>query len=84
MNGLLAQGLELMLYGMGFVLVFLVLLVVATTVMSALVRRFPGDEPADATPPAASAPVEAAEQEIPPQVVAAIREALHQHRARQP
>ena len=39
-NTLLAQGLELMIAGMGTVFVFLSVLVVATTAMSALVRRF--------------------------------------------
>jgi oxaloacetate decarboxylase gamma subunit len=37
---LLDQGVELMLYGMGTVFVFLAILVVATISMSALVQRF--------------------------------------------
>ncbi|MCR9277243.1 MAG: OadG family protein [Pseudomonadaceae bacterium] len=40
-----AQGLELMLAGMGTVFVFLTLLVAATTLMSALVQRFTPDIP---------------------------------------
>lgn len=40
-----AQGLELMLAGMGTVFVFLTLLVAATTLMSALVQRFAPDVP---------------------------------------
>ena len=47
-NTLLAQGVELMLIGMGTVFVFLTLLVLATTLMSRLVMHFqpaPGDEP---------------------------------------
>ena len=38
-NTLVQQGIELMLFGMGTVFIFLALLVVVTTVMSALVER---------------------------------------------
>ncbi|TNF86673.1 MAG: hypothetical protein EP301_08195 [Gammaproteobacteria bacterium] len=48
---LLAQGLELMLAGMGTVFVFLTLLVFATTAMSALVRRFQPVEVSEAGGP---------------------------------
>ncbi|MEM8769624.1 MAG: OadG family transporter subunit [Pseudomonadota bacterium] len=45
----MAEGLELMLVGMGTVFVFLTTLVFATTAMSALVQRFlPEPEPAPA------------------------------------
>ena len=37
---IVAQGVELMLYGMGTVVVFLSLLVVITTLMSAIVQRY--------------------------------------------
>ncbi|HCS26941.1 MAG TPA: oxaloacetate decarboxylase gamma chain, partial [Spongiibacteraceae bacterium] len=37
---LLEQGLELMYFGMGTVIVFLSLLVVVTSMMSSLARRF--------------------------------------------
>ncbi len=43
---LFAQGLELMLVGMGTVFVFLTLLVAATATMSRLVQRFERGEPA--------------------------------------
>lgn len=39
-DALLAQGVQLMLVGMGSVFVFLTLLVIATTAMSALVRKY--------------------------------------------
>ncbi|MBT4521054.1 MAG: OadG family protein [Halieaceae bacterium] len=39
-NDIVAQGLELMLYGMGTVVVFLAVLVVATLLMSWVVGRF--------------------------------------------
>jgi oxaloacetate decarboxylase gamma subunit len=75
---LLAQGLELLLYGMGTVLVFLTLLVVATRSMSAVVRRwFPEPEllPEPRVPEAA-----ADAEQLPPQLLAAIGSAVHRFR----
>ena len=39
-NNLLAEAINLTLFGMGFVFVFLTLMVVVTTMMSLLVQRF--------------------------------------------
>jgi len=39
-NDLLAEAINLTLFGMGFVFVFLTLMVVVTTIMSLLVKRF--------------------------------------------
>ena len=72
---LINQGLELMLYGMGTVILFLSLLVLVTRLMSTVVNRF-----APAAPPAAATPSDAAA--VDPQVVAAITAAIHQHRSR--
>lgn len=74
---IVGQGVELMLYGMGTVVVFLALLVVATTAMSAFVGRyFPEAEKAAV---AAGKPVSApADNEL----VAVISAAVHQHRGR--
>ena len=41
---LITQGLDLLLYGMGTVFVFLTLMVGITTIMSGLVMRFAKDE----------------------------------------
>ena len=49
---IVAQGVELMLYGMGTVVIFLALLILATTAMSQLVERFfpePELQPRDET-----------------------------------
>ena len=71
------QGVELMLFGMGTVILFLGLLVLATTLMSRmLVRYFPEPEPAPAR--VAGTPV-AGDSEL----VAVISAAIHQHRNRQ-
>jgi oxaloacetate decarboxylase (Na+ extruding) subunit gamma len=40
MSSLLAEGFNLAMFGMGFVFSFLLMLVVLTTVMSAILRRF--------------------------------------------
>ena len=78
---LLRQGVELLIYGMGTVVVFLSLLVIATRLLSVGILRFcpdpeplPGPEPADASagPGAPSA-----------EVLAAIAAALHRHRSRE-
>ena len=72
------QGVELMLFGMGTVVLFLGLLVLATTLMSRIVTRyFPEPEPAPAPARAAITPV-AADTEV----VAVISAAIRQHRLR--
>lgn len=87
MSPLLAQGLELMVYGMGTVVSFLALLVIATRLMSGMIRRyFPGIEPPAgamsgaqrALHPAVSSPTEGPD----PRVLAAVVAAVHLHRKR--
>jgi oxaloacetate decarboxylase gamma subunit len=65
--GLIGQGLELMLAGMGTVFVFLTCLVGATTLMSRLVTRF-------------EKPVEANAEGVSAEEVAAITAAIARHR----
>ena len=72
---LIEQGFELMLYGMGTVVVFLTMLVLATKLMSRLVQRFvPVAAEPSADPGAAAADL---------QLMAIISAAIHQHRSRQ-
>jgi len=74
---IVAQGLELMVYGMGSVVVFLALLVVCTTVMSTTVKRFfPEPQPVRRV----SRKAKAVEQDE--ELVAVISAAVHQHRTR--
>lgn len=76
-SDIVAQGLELMLYGMGSVVVFLALLVVCTTIMSTTVNRlFPEPLPVRRAS-RKTAPVEQDEE-----LVAVISAAVHQHRTR--
>ena len=75
--GIIDQGLELMLFGMGTVVVFLALLVVATTLMSRFVGRF-FPEPEVAAP--ASRATASAAPTGNAQLLAVISAAIHQHR----
>ena len=70
---LINQGLELMLFGMGTVIVFLSVLVLATMLMSALVQRFLPEEVAAAETSGKNIAVDTA-------LLAVITAALHQHR----
>lgn len=76
---IITQGFELMLYGMGTVLLFLTLLVGATTVMSRLMTRYFPDPAAPAVP-ARPAVGEQPAPAVAPRLVAAITAAMHQHR----
>ena len=73
---LLQQGVELMLYGMGTVFVFLTILVAATSIMSTLITRFSADEAA----PAAALTTDSTEDKKRLAIIAA---AIHAHRSRQ-
>jgi len=72
------QGFALMLYGMGTVVLFLALLVMATGLMSRVVGRY--------FPDPVSAPLRKPRVDEPggvdPGIVAAIAAALHRHRGR--
>lgn len=77
---IIVQGVELMLYGMGTVVVFLGLLVLATAAMSRLLSRyFPEMEPVPA-PRHLRGELPGAGTDA--NVIAAISAALHRHRAR--
>lgn len=72
---MIASGLNLMIYGMGTVFVFLTLLVLVTMTMSSLVLKFFPEEP---EPEVVKQPVSAAD----PRLVAIIQDAIKQHRQR--
>ncbi len=77
---IVSAGLELMLYGMGTVIVFLTLLVLATILMSRLVGRFFPEPEIRPTPArqAFGAPAPAQDK----QLMAVIAAAIHKHRSR--
>lgn len=76
---LLLEGVELMLFGMGSVFVFLVLLIVAIRLMAWLIEHFALAGP---LPAVASLPANVPAKGPEPDVLAAIQLAIHQHRAR--
>ncbi|MCQ4321048.1 OadG family protein [Stutzerimonas stutzeri] len=75
---LLLEGVELMLFGLGSVFIFLVLLIVCIRLMSFVIGRF------DSAPTAQAVSVRPASvaTEIDTDLLAAIQAAVHQHRAR--
>lgn len=84
MNGLLEDGLGLMVLGMGFVFLFLVVLIYATGFMSTVIHRFFPELPEKIESPAIkqadSKQVAGSHSTMDSKVVAAITAAIHQHR----
>ncbi|MBN0986977.1 MULTISPECIES: OadG family protein [Amphritea] len=77
MDNLMSEGLSLMVFGMGFVFVFLTLLVFATGIMSKLIAKVAPEAPV----PAKSAPVVAvAAPAGDDELVAVMTAAVHQFR----
>lgn len=76
---LMDQGIELMLYGMGTVFVFLALLILATSAMSAVMQRYVKPEQMSQMPVAnTNMPTNVSQD----QLVAVITAAVHQYRTR--
>ncbi|WP_221799335.1 OadG family protein [Oceanobacter mangrovi] len=78
--GLVTQGLELMVFGMGTVFVFLTMLVFVTGYMSKLVSKY---APEEAPVPAPSRKPAAPQQGVDPQLLKVLAAAVKEHRARQ-
>lgn len=76
MDSLVSEGLNLMVYGMGFVFVFLTLLVFVTTMMSKLVNKFL-PEPIVEQKAKASAPQATANND---ELLAVLTAAVHKYR----
>lgn len=77
---LLLEGVELMLFGLGFVFLFLILLVVLIRAMSWVIERFAASTSVPAAAQLAVKPTSINEPSA--DVLAAIQSAIHQHRAR--
>jgi oxaloacetate decarboxylase gamma subunit len=81
MTELMTQAVDLMIAGMGFVFAFLIVLVLATLVMSKLLNRFTAPEPA--TPARTSRAKPKAQSSVDPDTAEAIKQAVAQFRLRQ-
>ena len=81
---LVQQGVELMLFGMGTVFIFLALLVVATTVMSAALSRLPqGQQPTVKRNMPVGAAKSVSDQSLDDETLLAIISAsIHKYRSR--
>ncbi|HEY9121228.1 MAG TPA: OadG family transporter subunit [Marinobacter sp.] len=82
MNELMSQAIDLMVAGMGFVFVFLIILVFATLLMSKLVLRFGPAEPEPAAPARNSRAKRSASSPVDPDTAEAIKKAIAQYRSR--
>ncbi len=84
MDNLLSEGLELMIFGMGFVFVFLTLLVFVTGLMSKLVTKYgpaPVTKPAKKRTPASASASAGAPAANNDELVAVISAAVHKYRS---
>lgn len=79
MDNLLSEGINLMIFGMGFVAVFLTLLVFATTGMSKVVGKFFPEAPAQ--PKAKPAAPAAAAANNNDELIAVMTAAVHKYRS---
>lgn len=78
MSQLIAEGLTLMMLGMGAVFVFLTLLVFTTTFMSKMVGKFAPPVPSATKAPSSIPPAQASDDT---QLMAVITAAVHQYRS---
>ncbi|MBO6850887.1 MAG: OadG family protein [Marinobacter sp.] len=79
MNELMSQAVDLMIAGMGFVFVFLIILVFATGAMSKFITRF---APEPATPAKTPRAKPKAPTSVDPDTAEAIKKAIAQFRSR--
>ncbi len=73
---LMQQGIDLMLFGMGSVCVFLTILVIATSMMSSIIQRYFPEPEAPMAPATATAPAGVND----PRLIAVIQAAIDKHR----
>lgn len=70
---LISQGLDLMLYGMGTVFIFLTVLVAITTIMSTTVNKIAPEQVEDSM-------IKTPQAQVETRIVKAIQAAINQHR----
>ncbi len=79
MNELMSQAVELMIAGMGFVFTFLIVLVLATSLMSKFITRFAPEPAIPVKTPRAKVKVP---MSVDPDTAEAIKKAITQFRSR--
>lgn len=79
-SSLFQQGLDLMIFGMGTVFIFLTLLVICVYVMSKLIGTFFAEEEVHVSE--ITKPVKFSIGSVDPSVLAVIQDAIYQHRAK--
>ncbi|MCO4758713.1 MAG: OadG family protein [Oceanospirillaceae bacterium] len=79
MENIVSEGINLMIFGMGFVVVFLTLLVFATTAMSKLVAKIAPEQPKPKPVKAKAAPAAAAGNND--ELIAVMTAAVHKYRS---
>lgn len=78
-ESIIQQGVDLLIFGMGTVFVFLTVLVIATLGMSSFIRRFFPDAVAPVSEPAPTTP----SNSVDPRHLAIIKAAIEKHRNKQ-
>ncbi|WP_372831983.1 OadG family protein [Pontibacterium sp.] len=79
MENIVSEGINLMIFGMGFVVVFLTLLVFATTAMSKLVAKIAPEQPQPKPVKAKAAPAAAAGNND--ELIAVMTAVVHKYRS---
>ena len=79
-SSLIDRGLDLMLFGMGTVFVFLTILIFATSAMSAIVAKWFPDKVVEAPPPRTPSP--ALGSAVAPATLKVLQAAIDKHRNR--
>ncbi|MBY4675677.1 OadG family protein [Marinobacterium arenosum] len=79
MDNLFSEGLNLMVFGMGFVFVFLTLLVFATGIMSKVVGKYAPEPQPKAAAPKAAKPAAASSSND--ELIAVMTAAVHKYRS---
>jgi oxaloacetate decarboxylase gamma subunit len=82
-DALWTQAIDLMLFGMGSVFIFLGLLVVVTVIISKTISRLFPEQSVSPVPKSALSPTlpQATHQNVEPEIMSAIKAAIDKHRA---
>lgn len=87
-DSLFQQGIDLMIFGMGTVFLFLTLLVVSVVLMSTVMTKYFAESPAPVLQQTHNSPADKTSRlnsgSVDPHTLRIIQDAIHQHRAKNP